>query len=625
MRLALAIAAFIILIIHGIVFYDQFFHKWENFQTAYFGQALAMAKTPAERSALDGRKPRIEQHIVTAFGENRVDRCVTCHIGSDDPRFQAHAQPLKSHPYSELLGDRMVNGKWERRHKFADFGCTVCHDGQGRGLETEYAHGNDHYWNEPLLGYTTQHTWRSDFANKLKNKEYIQANCAQCHTEEGFKSTALVTKGRQLFFEKNCYGCHKIEGLSAGTLGPDLSEVGKKFKLDYLWESVVDPRANSKTSFMPKFNMNDEEITALVTFLKSRRGINYAETSLDRYRAALNKGKAEAPIGTAPGGTATPSAMGSAPATVASTSTSVPKTALVGPTLAALGEKLINDRSCLACHKLGAKDGGIAPDLTFEGLLKDEPWMMEHFRDPRLRVPDSIMPSFSFPDSEFQAITAYLKGLATPPAFNSPEDFYKNNCARCHGEKGDGKGMIATYLDPYPRDLTKVAFMNSKSDERLLASIKDGVGGTSMPAWGRVINEDQMRNLLGYLRQSIVKEKQRPLKDRGLPETNPVAMSNQSIAQGEATFVQRCAGCHGKKADGKGPNSLDILPRPRNLRAKDFVNATSDKRMFDSILYGVQGTAMPPWIDYGLSKTDVGNLVNYLRSLNQKPTNVAPK
>ena len=55
MRLALAIAAFIILIIHGIVFYDQFFHKWENFQTAYFGQALAMAKTPAERAALDGR------------------------------------------------------------------------------------------------------------------------------------------------------------------------------------------------------------------------------------------------------------------------------------------------------------------------------------------------------------------------------------------------------------------------------------------------------------------------------------------------------------------------------------------------------------------------------------------
>ena len=597
MRLALAIAAFVILIVHGLVFYDQFFNKWESFQTAYFGQARALAKTDAERAALDGRKPRIEQHIVTAFGENRVDRCTTCHIGSDDPRFKEHAQPLRAHPYLEALGDRQVNGKWERRHKFSDFGCTVCHDGQGRGLETVYAHGEDHYWNDPLLGYITQHNWRKDFEGKLKNKNFIQANCAQCHTEENFKSTPLVAKGRQLFFEKNCYGCHKIEGLSNGTLAPDLTEAGKKFKVDYLWESIVDPRANIQTSFMPKFNLNDEEVAALVTFLKSRRGINYAETSLDRYRATLDKGKAE-------------------PSTAATAAAPTP----AAPS-AALGEKLINDRSCLACHKLGAKDGGIAPDLSFEGLVKDEPWLLAHFRDPRQRVPDSIMPSFGFPESEFQALTAYLKTLNTPPAFASAEDFYKNNCARCHGEKGDGKGVIATYLDPYPRDLTKVSFMNSKSDERLLKSIKEGVPGTSMPAWGRVLNDEQAHNVLAYVRQSIVKEKQRPLKDHAVPETNPIAASAQSNARGESIFLQRCTGCHGKKADGKGPNSLDILPRPRNLRMADFVNAASDKRLFDSILYGVQGTAMPPWIDYGLSKNDVGDLVNYLRSLNQKGNN----
>ena len=31
---------------------------------------------------------------------------------------------------------------------------------------------------------------------------------------------------------------------------------------------------------------------------------------------------------------------------------------------------------------------------------------------------------------------------------------------------------------------------------------------------------------------------------------------------------------------------------------------------------GVQGTAMPPWIDYGLSKDDAGDVANYIRSLN---------
>ena len=85
---------------------------------------------------------------------------------------------------------------------------------------------------------------------------------------------------------------------------------------------------------------------------------------------------------------------------------------------------------------------------------------------------------------------------------------------------------------------------------------------------------------------------------------------------GEKIFVQRCTGCHGRKADGKGPNSLDILPRPRNLRNSAFVEQLADRRMIESILYGVQGTAMPAWIDYGLSQNDVGDIVNFIRSLN---------
>lgn len=598
MRLALAIASFVILIVHGLVFYNQFFHKWERHQTAYFDQARAMAKSDAERTALEGRSPRIEQIIVTAFGgKNQVDRCTTCHIGSDDPRFKDHAQPLRAHPFSEELGDRMVNGKWGRRHKFSDFGCTVCHDGQGRGLETADAHGEDHYWPSPMLGYVTQN-WRGDFKPKLKDKAFMQANCAQCHTDENFKSTSLVAKGRQLFFEKNCYGCHKVEGLSAGTLGPDLSEVGKKFKLDYLWESIVEPRANSATSFMPKFGLSEEETKALVVFLKSRRGINFSETSLDRYRASLNKDKQEASTGTA--------------------AETTPKVeAVAGGSLIALGERLINDRSCLACHKLGNRDGGVAPDLSFEGLLKDEKWTMDHFRDPRSRVSDSIMPTFNFPDTEYQAMTAYLMNLKTPPPLVDSSGMYSTLCSRCHGDLGDGKGMIAVYLDPYPRDLTKAGFMSSKSDERLMKSIREGVAGTSMPAWGRVLNDDQIRGVLDHIRKNYVKEPVRQLKPRQVPDTNPVAADAASVKRGEQIFLQRCTGCHGKKADGKGPNSIDMLPRPRNLRNADFVTSTNDRRMFEAILYGVQGTAMPPWVDYGLSQKDVGDLVNYLRSFNK--------
>jgi len=589
-RVTLAVVSFVVLIVHGIVFYDQFFNRWEKHQTAYFEQARSLAKTDAERRALDERAPRIEQIIVTQFGGSHVDRCTTCHIASDDPRFQGHAEPLRTHPYSETLGDVQRNGRWERRHKFTDFGCTICHDGQGRGLETFYAHGEDIFWPDPMLGYITQASWHAEYKSKLTGKEYMQANCAQCHTEESFPGTPLVQRGRQLFFEKACYGCHRIEGLSNGTLGPDLSEVGKKYKINYLWEHTVDPRAFSPTSFMPKFDLADDEIKALTVFLKSRRGINFAETSLGQYRARLQQAKPEETA--KPQTPATPSSV--------------------------RGEQMIAERSCTACHKLGEHDGHIAPDLSYEGLIRDEDWMMAHFREPKSRIPDSIMPVFGFAEADFRSISAYLKTRNTPASFKTGEEIYKNLCARCHGEKGDGKGVTYLYLDPAPRDLTKVAFMNSKPEERFLQSLNNGVPGTSMPPWERVLTDEQRRAVLTYVFQTFVKEPRPELKAHKVPEQNPVASNADSIHRGEQIFLQRCTGCHGRKADGKGPNSLDISPRPRNLRNSFFVNNVPDRRFFDSILYGVQGTAMPSWIDYGLTQNDVGDLINFIRSMNSQ-------
>jgi sulfur oxidation c-type cytochrome SoxX len=590
MRLPLAIASFIILIVHGLVFYDQFFHKWENYQTAYFDQAKSLAKSDLEKASIDARRPRIEQAIVTQFGDTRVDRCGTCHIAMDDPRFQGHAQPLRTHPYTAALGDTFVNGKWERRHKFSDFGCTVCHDGQGRGLKTEYSHGEDEFWNEPMTGYVTQATWRKEFRPHLKGKEYMQANCAQCHTEQNFPGTPLVQEGRKLFFSQNCYGCHKIEGLSEGTLAPDLTEAGKKFKVDYLWESIVDPTANLATSFMPKFHLTDDQVKALVIFLKSRRGMNFSETSLEHYRAALSVRKPDG------------------------SDTHEPE--LTGAALIDHGRQVIQDRACTACHKLGNNDGGIAPDLNYEGLVRDEQWVYDHFKNPRSRVPDSIMPSFRFTDGDFRAMSLYLTSLKMPPPSMSAADTYKTLCQRCHGEKGDGHGPIAWYLDPYPRDLTKAGFINSKSLDRLTNSVSKGVPGTPMPDWGKTLKPEQVKDVLQYVFTTFTKEPRHEIKPYNVPGSNPVTLAAASVNDGERLFVRRCAGCHGRKADGKGPNSLDILPRPRNLRNTAFVESVTDRRLFESILYGVQGTAMPSWIDYGLTQNDVGNLVNFIRSIN---------
>jgi len=420
----------------------------------------------------------------------------------------------------------------------------------------------------------------------------MQANCAQCHTDENFAGTPLVKHGRELFFEKGCYGCHRIQGLSHGTLGPDLTEVGKKWRIDYLWGHTVNPRAYSAVSFMPKFDLNDDEIKALVVFLKSRRGMNFAETTMQQYLAKQQNG-----------------AMPAGLKAVAAEHVSE----------VARGEQLITQRACTACHKLADKDGHISPDLSFEALIRDQNWLMDHFKEPRSRIPDSIMPVFGFSEGDYSAMTAYLMSRNTAPKFNNPAEIYKGLCARCHGEKGDGMGVTHIYLDPAPRDLTKAEFMSTKPEERFLQSLRDGVPGTSMPPWARVLTDQQRKDVLTYVFATFVKKPAGQVVQRKVPEVNPVAYSLESVAEGEKLFLQRCTGCHGRKADGKGPNSLDISPRPRNLRNSAFINNVPDKRLFNSILYGVQGTAMPPWIDYDLTTNDVGKIINFIRSMNPKP------
>jgi len=594
MRLALAVVSLVVSIGTGVVVYDQFHSRWEDNQKAYFNQALGMAKTPAERASLEARSPKIEQTIVTAFGDTRIDRCASCHIAVDDPRFATAQEPLRTHPYSEAMGDVLRNGRWERRHKFTDFGCTACHDGQGRGLDKADAHGEDSFWPAPMLGYTKQDGWNKEIAGHVHGKEFLQANCAQCHAGKDFAGTPLVSRGHDLFFKTGCYGCHRIDGLSSGTLGPDLSEVGKERKVDYLWGHIVNPRDYTPTSIMPQFKLSDDERKALVIFLKSRRGSNLTDSSTESFRLKAHS--------------VTPTLPGVSDADVA---------ALAALQPAARGEKLIGDLACLSCHKLGDRDGGISPDLSYEGSMRDRAWLMDHFRSPRSRVPDSNMPAFGLPTEDFEAIADYLLTRTTPPPAMSAADTYKTLCVRCHGEKGDGHGVNAIYLDPAPRDLTRAEFMVSKPDARFLTSIHDGVPGTSMPAWGKSLSDEQIKGVLDYVWQTYVKEPRRQLKPRKVPEQNPVPTSAESVARGEATFMQRCTGCHGRKADGRGPNSMDISPRPRNLRNFAFMQRATDRRLFESVLYGVEGTAMPSWMDYGLSQSDVGDIVNYIRSLNQ--------
>lgn len=81
---------------------------------------------------------------------------------------------------------------------------------------------------------------------------------------------------------------------------------------------------------------------------------------------------------------------------------------------------------------------------------------------------------------------------------------YATYCAPCHGARGDGRGPLAHMLVPRPARHDDAAFMNARSDEYLFRLLKDGgpAYGKSplMGAWGRILSDGQIRDLVAYMR-----------------------------------------------------------------------------------------------------------------------------
>ena len=71
---------------------------------------------------------------------DRVDRCVSCHLGTTWESLQGVERPYTAHPPGPL-----------EHHPIEKFGCTLCHGGQGYATELPDAHGWVAHWGEPLL------------------------------------------------------------------------------------------------------------------------------------------------------------------------------------------------------------------------------------------------------------------------------------------------------------------------------------------------------------------------------------------------------------------------------------------------------------------------------------------
>ena len=115
-------------------------------------------------------------------------------------------------------------------------------------------------------------------------------------------------------------------------------------------------------------------------------------------------------------------------------------------------------------------------------------------------------------------ILPILVYLVLLPRFSAAEDqgegkrLYQSYCTGCHGASGKGDGPAGKTLPVKPADHTNGRKMSQYSDEHLMTVISKGgasVGKSSqMPAWGAVLKEAQIQEVVVYIRTLAS-----PLKD----------------------------------------------------------------------------------------------------------------
>jgi len=469
-----------------------------------------IAKLEKRAELLSAATPTIRQTWLTQF--NTADRCMTCHLGIELPRFADSEQPFTTHP-----GDHIK----PNRHGTDAFGCVICHEGQPVGLTVDEAHGHIHHnWMTPLL-----------------TGKQSESSCEACHAMSSKIAKDAVmtdapsfTKGRSLYLGTNCLGCHVADGYERDAgIGPILTAVATKSDPSWAQTWVKNPKGFLANTAMPDFELADEKIKAITAYLYS---LSKPGTTNKKARAKLDDAKA-----------------------------------------IASGEKSLTDLGCLGCHSVEGKDEGFGPDLSRVAEKTTPEWLYAWIEDPTKYWPETNMPRLRVPENEIQNLVAYLSTLkketatTEAQALTDPELIAtgkkltaETGCTGCHNIGDFAIGYNAPPHDGIgQKRVDELVFGDTKIDHKLADWLALKVENprafnteeipTLMPKFG--LTKEESEDLLTFLlsirnRHNIPEGFIKPLIDPTAASTVGARIIEES----------NCLGCHkiGEKGGTVGPD-----------------------------------------------------------------------
>jgi len=211
---------------------------------------------------------------------------------------------------------------------------------------------------------------------------------------------------------------------------------------------------------------------------------------------------------------------------------------------------------------------------------------------------------------------------------NRGKPVYEQKCALCHGASGKGDGPAAERLLPRPRDFTAGKYKirstlsgQPPSDEDLVRVVKAGMPGTSMPAWEKVLKDDEVRAVVAYVKAFFPGFKEAKGEAAKVPPE--VKSDEKSIARGKEMFEAiECHKCHGQAGRGDPAPGSDLKDdwghpiRPANLtKPWTFRGGPERKDLAMRLSTGLAGSPMPTFFDSVEKPEDLWHLANYVRSL----------